>query len=39
MSLQVLDLAFNQISEISDTTFAGLESLQHLNLESNNIEV
>ncbi|RCN52637.1 leucine Rich repeat-containing domain protein [Ancylostoma caninum] len=36
--LQVLDLAFNKLSEITEETFAGLESLQHLNLESNNIK-
>ncbi|KIH69553.1 leucine Rich repeat-containing domain protein [Ancylostoma duodenale] len=36
--LKVLDLAFNKLSEITEETFAGLESLQHLNLESNNIK-
>ncbi|KAK6062123.1 leucine Rich repeat-containing domain protein [Cooperia oncophora] len=36
--IQVLDLAFNQLTEIDEETFAGLESLQHLNLESNNIQ-
>ncbi|VDO43393.1 unnamed protein product [Haemonchus placei] len=36
---QVLDLAFNHLAEINEETFAGLESLQHLNLESNNIHV
>lgn len=36
---QVVDLSFNYIKNVDAVTFAGLESLQHINLESNQVSV
>lgn len=36
---QVVDISFNQLSHIPADVFSGLESLQHINFESNAIKV